>query len=269
MRSKKFAATLLWIILSLMLLYLLMMYSVTDEYYGVESIAYNDLDSYLNAKKTAAFFYHEDCPHCNEMMPLYDAMSSDFPQIQFVSISADEGSIPYEENIGAYPTIRIYEEKDIKGDIIGKIDEEDLRKELNKYTDEIRDTLLHRLLRYFKNLNKKKQSGQEFNEQKSDKDAPETTTTTPTPEATTTPEENPGTTQEATTPTTPEATTPTTPEATTTPEENTGTTTPEATTPEAPGENTGTTTPQPTTPQPTPSVDENPVPPIGLGRYQR
>ncbi len=179
-KKQNFATTFLWIFFAMIVLYLIVIYSTPSEYYGVEDVQYENLDYYLHNNNTAAFFYHDDCPHCNEMMPMYETISNDFPNVRFITISADKSDIPYEENIGAFPLIRIYNEKNIEGDIVGKMSEEELKEQLKSLVSGKSETMFDRLLKYFKNLKTERESGQDFKEKenktKTDDDASETKT---------------------------------------------------------------------------------------------
>lgn len=157
-QKSSFASTFLWILLSFLILYILVTVIFRPNHYlDVEDVSIDDLDKFLNAQ-TSVLYHHPDCPHCKKMLPMFKNMSPEFPKVRFLTIDASKNDIPFEEQIGAYPTIRIYNGKKIGGEMVGQKSNKELKEKMKSYLDNVNeDNILKQIETFFKNLTSKRQ----------------------------------------------------------------------------------------------------------------
>jgi thiol-disulfide isomerase/thioredoxin len=113
-------STFLWLFLTFLLIYFLFAsFSTSPSYRGVEEVPYSNIHSMLHGN-TSVMYYLPDCPHCQEQMPLYRHLSDTMPRVNFLAVNASENAIPSSENIMGFPTIKIFKDKKLSGNILGK-----------------------------------------------------------------------------------------------------------------------------------------------------
>ena len=113
-------STFLWLFLTFLLIYFLFAsFSAPTSHSGVEEVPYSNIHSMLRGN-TSVMYYLPDCPHCQEQIPLYRELSDTMPRVRFLAVNASENAIPSSENIMGFPTVKIFKDKKLSGNILGK-----------------------------------------------------------------------------------------------------------------------------------------------------
>lgn len=123
-------STFLWLFLTFLLIYFLFAsFSTPTSHRGVEEVSYSNIHSMLRGN-TSVMYYLPDCPHCQEQMPLYRHLSDKMPRVRFLAVNASENTIPSSENIVGFPTIKIFKDKKLSENILGKQTEITLKEKI-------------------------------------------------------------------------------------------------------------------------------------------
>ena len=80
----------------------------------------NDFSSLVRDKRVVVQFFADWCTHCQEAMPIFDAMTAEFPQAVGVKINA-AANPPLRTTVGveAYPTFQVWEAGALKHSVVG------------------------------------------------------------------------------------------------------------------------------------------------------
>ncbi len=170
-QKSSFATTFLWILLTFLIFYIMVtiIFRPNNNYFDVEDVTLDDLDRFMNSQ-TSVLYHHPDCPHCKKMLPVFKNLSPDFPSVRFITIDAAKNDIPFEEQIGAYPTIRIYNGKEIGGEMVGDHSSNDIKAKMKKYLNDVDDdNVLKQIQTFFKSLTKKRERNMNDKKEKKEK----------------------------------------------------------------------------------------------------
>ena len=119
-----------WILLTFVLIYFFVAWFIPVRYTGVEDVGYGTVSNSIN-NKSSVLYYHPDCEHCDDMIPKYRRASKRFPTVRFFMVNAEKSAMPKREAIQEYPTIRIYNDDTVLKEMVGKNDEDALVEELD------------------------------------------------------------------------------------------------------------------------------------------
>jgi len=149
-RKKTTLSTFLWILVGFMVLYFLFIWlTPKPRYTGVEDIKYNDLYSMMD-DNTSVMYYLPDCPHCNQQLPLYKQFSQELPTVRFLTVNAADEKIPSSEELVGFPTIKVYNGKQMSGQILGAQDKEKMKSRITELVKQTENkNILQQLLSLF------------------------------------------------------------------------------------------------------------------------
>jgi thioredoxin 1 len=95
-------------------------------------------DSLISGKKlVAADFWAPWCPFCMRLKPIFESISSKYPDTRFVKVNVDEqGGLASRYDIRGIPVIKFFCEGKEVGEIIGYVPQNELENRISKISSE-------------------------------------------------------------------------------------------------------------------------------------
>lgn len=96
-------------------------------------------DSLISGEKlVAADFWAPWCPFCMRLKPIFESISSKYPDIRFVKVNVDEqGGLASRYDIRGIPVIKFFCEGREVGEIIGYVPQYELESRISKISSEV------------------------------------------------------------------------------------------------------------------------------------
>ena len=96
-------------------------------------------DSLVSGKKlVAADFWASWCPYCTRLKPIFESITSKYPDITFVKVNVDEQQeLASRYGIRGIPIIKFFCEGREVGEIVGYVPQQELEKRISEVSSEV------------------------------------------------------------------------------------------------------------------------------------
>lgn len=106
-------------------------------------------NSLISGKKlVAADFWAPWCPYCMRLKPVFESISSKYPEITFVKINVDEqASLASRYGIRGIPVIKFFCESREVGEVVGYVPQQELENKISQLSSEVHTCLANTSLK--------------------------------------------------------------------------------------------------------------------------